>query len=209
MSHDVFISYTSADKKVADAVCARLESQRVRCWIAPRDILPGTEYGEAIVTAIQECRLFVLVFSAEANDSPQVRREVERAVSKRKIIVPFRIADIVPAKALEYSLSNTHWLDAINPPLDARVGELAQAVQHLLEFEAAGAGAARAPRREAPPEAARPDRQVVPGDADDLRQQVAALEKEAAGPDSAALVKSLRKLAGLLQRQGKLVEAEG
>ncbi len=38
---DVFISYSSDDKLIADAICAELESRRIRCWIAPRDALPG------------------------------------------------------------------------------------------------------------------------------------------------------------------------
>ena len=41
MAHDVFISYSTADKTAADAVCAILEGNGVRCWIAPRDIMRG------------------------------------------------------------------------------------------------------------------------------------------------------------------------
>jgi len=40
MAHDVFISYSSKDKTVANAVCATVENRKVRCWIAPRDIPP-------------------------------------------------------------------------------------------------------------------------------------------------------------------------
>lgn len=43
VNHDVFISYASSDKPVADAVCAALEQRGIRCWIAPRDILPGLD----------------------------------------------------------------------------------------------------------------------------------------------------------------------
>jgi hypothetical protein len=56
--------------------------------------------------------LMLLVFSASSNDSPQVRREVERAVHKQLPIVAFRIDDVLPAKSLEYFLSAQHWLDA-------------------------------------------------------------------------------------------------
>jgi len=67
MAHDAFISYSSKDKPAADAVCATLESRGIRCWIAPRDVLPGEEYAAALVNAIHESRLLVLVFSAGAN----------------------------------------------------------------------------------------------------------------------------------------------
>src|ERR1700733_4346090 len=100
MAHKVFICHSSKDKLVADAACAALEAQRIPCWIAPRDILAGDEYGEAIIDALSTCQIVVLIFSLHANDSPQVRREIERAVSKEKIIVPFRIEDVLPTRAM-------------------------------------------------------------------------------------------------------------
>src|SRR5436305_1100841 len=60
MPHDVFISYSSQDKLTADAVCAGLESSGIRCWIAPRDILPGQEWAAAILTALQTRRMLIL-----------------------------------------------------------------------------------------------------------------------------------------------------
>ncbi|MRS03027.1 TIR domain-containing protein [bacterium] len=133
MDQNVFISYSSSDKKIADAICAALEANNTGCWIAPRDILPGTEYGEAIINGIEACRIFLLVFSSRANDSPQVRREVERAVSKGKSIISLRIEAVLPAKALEFALSNTHWLDAIDCPVESISNTLLNSVHHLLK----------------------------------------------------------------------------
>ena len=79
MAHDVFISYAAEDKPIADAVCASLEGKAVRCWIAPRDVLPGMDWGEAIVDALVGSKLLVLVYSSSSNQSAHVRREVERA----------------------------------------------------------------------------------------------------------------------------------
>lgn len=131
MAHDVFISYSSHDKKVADAACARLEQRGRRCWIAPRDV-GGGEWGKAIVDGIREARIFVLIFSGHANRSPQVNREVERAVSKGIPIIPLRIEDVVPSDSLEYFISNQHWLDALTPPLNRHLGQLADVVERLL-----------------------------------------------------------------------------
>jgi hypothetical protein len=132
LAHDVFVSYCHDDKKVADGVCAGLEAKRIRCWIAPRDVLAGTEYAAAILDAIADCPAMVLVFSSHANQSPHTRREVERAVSKNKTIVPFRIDAVSPTGSMEYCLSNTHWLDVIAPPLDMRIAELAITLGRLL-----------------------------------------------------------------------------
>ena len=74
----------------------------------------------------------VLIFSANANQSPQVRREVERAIAKSLPVLPLRIEDIRPQGALEFALSNTHWLDAFAAPADERFAQLAESVMALL-----------------------------------------------------------------------------
>jgi len=64
MTHDVFISYSSKDKPIADAICANVEATGIRCWIAPRDIAPGEDWPTAITKTISHSRILVLVFSA-------------------------------------------------------------------------------------------------------------------------------------------------
>ena len=135
MAHDVFISYSSEDKAVADAVCATLEGRKIRCWIAPRDVLPGIAYAEALIDGITRSRLIVLVFSKNSNKSQQVMREVERAVNKGIPIIPFRIEDVTPSKAMEYFLSAPHWLDALSPPIEKHLQKLADTVEVLLGTE--------------------------------------------------------------------------
>jgi hypothetical protein len=132
MAHDVFICHSSTDKTVADAACATLESQGIRCWIAPRDIQAGTSYAEGIVHAITEAKVMVLIFSATANASQQVEREIERAVHRNIPLIPFRIEDVAPERGLEYFLSTPHWLDAYTPPLEKHLKTLATQVAALL-----------------------------------------------------------------------------
>jgi len=133
MAHDVFISYSSNDKPIADALCAGLEANGVRVWIAPRDIVPGVAWGEAIVDGISASKLMVVVFSDASNRSQQVLREVERAVNKGIGIIPFRIEDVAPTKSMEYFLSSPHWLDALSAPLERHIDELTQTVRVLLQ----------------------------------------------------------------------------
>ena len=54
---DAFISFSSNDKLTADAICAVLEKDKVRCWIAPRDVLPGLNWAESIINGINCSRL--------------------------------------------------------------------------------------------------------------------------------------------------------
>ena len=130
----MFISHSTRDKTAADAACAALEAAGIRCWIAPRVITPGAEWGEAIIEAINQCRVMVLIFSTNANELSQIRREVERAVSKGTPIIPLRIEDIAPARSLEYFIGNVHWLDAMTPPLDAHLRRLVGSVNALLKI---------------------------------------------------------------------------
>jgi hypothetical protein len=132
MAHDVFICHSAKDKATADAVCAVIESNGVRCWIAPRDVTAGMEWSECIIDAIEECRVMVLVFTTNANESSQIRREVERAVNRGVAILPLRIEDILPGRALEYFIGNVHWLDALTPPLESHLQNLAGTVKILL-----------------------------------------------------------------------------
>jgi hypothetical protein len=132
MAHDVFISYPHENKLIADAICSKLESNGVRCWVAPRDILPGQNYAEALLNAIDRATIFVLVFSQSTNNSPHIMSEVTRAFNANKIIIPFRIENIEPSTALEYYIGNAHWLDALTPPLEKQIDQLFRTVSILL-----------------------------------------------------------------------------
>ena len=129
---DVFISYSTQNKLEADAVCAKLEESGIRCWIAPRDILPGTEWGEGIVEGIDQSRLMLLIFSGHSNNSSQVRREVDLAIGKQRPVIPFRLENLVPTGSLVFCLGNTHWFDAFTPPLEQHISRLVGDVRSLL-----------------------------------------------------------------------------
>jgi hypothetical protein len=150
MAHDVFISYSAKNKTTGDAVCAMLESHGIRCWIAPRDVVPGMEWSECIIDAIEEARIMVLIFTAEANDSPQIRREVERAVNHGVAILPLRIENVLPGKALEYFIGNVHWLDALTPPLEAHLQSLAGTIK-ILRARAESGAPSVTPQEDRPP----------------------------------------------------------
>lgn len=132
MAHDVFISYSSKDQGPALAALSGLEAAGIRCWIAPRDVKPGAVWAQAIVDAIAECRVFVVVFSSNANRSGHIVNEVDAAVRKGATVVPFRIENVMPEGAMEYHLRTRHWLDALSPDLTAHVGELTATVSTLL-----------------------------------------------------------------------------
>ena len=130
--HDVFVSYSQADRECAFEIVARLEARAISVWIAPRDVEPSADWAADIIDAIAAARVMVLVFSASTNESSQVRREVERAVSKGLVVLPFRIEDVLPSKSLEYFLSSQHWLDAFPLPREPHYERLCAFLQVAL-----------------------------------------------------------------------------
>jgi TIR domain/FHA domain len=145
---DVFICHSSLDKDVADAVCAVLERNGIRCWIAPRDVMPGN-YGESILDGIEGSHGVVLVFTGNANQSGPVSWEIERAVSKGRWLIPIRFENVLPSRKLELFVSSSHWLDACTPPVEQHLELLATAIRGLLPPDSSRA--ASPPRRSAPP----------------------------------------------------------
>jgi hypothetical protein len=132
MENTVFISYSTKDKYYAEAICSWLERDKLKCWIAPRNIAPGFQYGEAIINAINECRVMVIVFTENANLSKYVCKEVERGLSKGATLIPVRFQNIDPAKTLEFFLSSEQWLDAINPPIEHHLQYLTITIKSII-----------------------------------------------------------------------------
>jgi TolB-like protein/Flp pilus assembly protein TadD len=124
----VFLSYASQDADVAHSICQFLESRGLLCWMAPRDVPPGALYADAIIRGINEARTVVLVLSASAVASSHVGKEIERASSKRKPVIAFRIDAAALSPALEYFLSESQWIDVPALGMPAALAKLAEAV---------------------------------------------------------------------------------
>jgi hypothetical protein len=145
----IFLSYSSQDKLIADAICSRLENQNIRCWIAPRDVNPGADYSNQIADALERSTVMVMVFSSGSNSSRHVKSEIDRAFSLGKAIIPFRVENVEIDKGLSYYLAKTHWLDALTKPLDQHIDRLAGTIRQL-------AGAEPVPVSQIPPSPSAP-----------------------------------------------------
>lgn len=134
----VFVSYASQDTAVANALVEALELCRLRCWIAPRDVVAGSLYADAIVRALNKAKVLVLVLSAHAGTSPHVGKEIERASSKGRPIVALRVDSEPLSPAFEYYLSESQWID-LGSGLEETTATLVDAVRRHLDPAAAGA----------------------------------------------------------------------
>ncbi len=131
MKHDVFISYSSQDKEAANALCHALEDCKIRCWIAPRDIPAGAQYGDLIDEAIKYCKVVVILFSETAAISPWVKGEMNIAFEEQKVIIPFRLDDTPLKGQNRVILNQKHWIDAF-PNYKDKFSDLISAVSNAL-----------------------------------------------------------------------------
>ncbi len=131
----LFVSYASQDKDVASHIVSFLEGRGERCWIAPRDILSSCDWAESIIDGIDSASGMVLLLSRHSNESPQVRREVERAVSRGIPIHPLLLEKVRLSKWMQYYISAHQWNDASDVSLDRRLAELYKAVRAEAESE--------------------------------------------------------------------------
>jgi TolB-like protein len=128
-----FISHASQDAAVANSLVEVLEQQGVRCWIAPRDVIPGSLYADGIVRAINGASVFVLVLSAHAVGSAHVGKEIERASSKRRPIIAVHTDSARLTPAFEYFLSESQWIELAPGDTDTAAAKLVAAVRRHLD----------------------------------------------------------------------------
>ena len=133
--HDVFISYSTKNKNVADAVVADFEQNGIKCWYAPRDILPGEEWVTAITNALEGSKALVLIFTEESNNSRQVMNEIAVAFNAGLTIVPFKLTNDQMSSELEYYLTRVHWLDAVSKPLKKNIQALREYIEVIISAE--------------------------------------------------------------------------
>ncbi len=124
-----FISHATEDHATAERICARLESEGLPCWMAPRDILEGEQWPDAIMRGLDECRVLVLIFSGHSNGSTWVIRELEKAASMSKTVIPVRLEDVQPSQRISFFVGLEQWLDASRPPIEPHIERLINAVR--------------------------------------------------------------------------------
>ena len=62
----------------------------------------GENFQEAVVRAIRSAKVMLLIFTANANDSDEVKKELVLASQSRLIVIPLRLEDIAPDDAFAY-----------------------------------------------------------------------------------------------------------
>ena len=129
---DVFISHSSADRHAASLIKQHLQSQGLRCWKAPDDIFPGESWPQAILRAIGNSEVMLLVWTGNATTSQEVGKELTLAMRNNLTVVPFRLENVAATGEWEYHLANTHWMDAFDGQLEDHLGSLTAYLQRVI-----------------------------------------------------------------------------
>jgi hypothetical protein len=137
MSAAVFISHASRDKQVAITLCDALEQRGIGCWISSRDIVSGANFQESIVQAVRAARVMVLVFTSNANNSSEIKKELALASQHGLTVIPVRVEDVLPNDAFSYEFATRQWIDAFGD-WERAIGRLTEHIRLTLDGGTAG-----------------------------------------------------------------------
>lgn len=133
---DIFISHSSIDKELADALCEMFENKGLKCWIAPRDIRPGSDWAVAINDAISNVKAMVVIYSRNAAQSTQVPKEIALAESRGKFVLPYKVDETPLEGAFAYYLTGAHWIMANPQKNDYKFDELFDVISEVVQSPA-------------------------------------------------------------------------
>ncbi|MDQ1355486.1 MAG: hypothetical protein QG657_5796, partial [Acidobacteriota bacterium] len=131
----IFISHSRQDKDIAEKLCRELEKQGFGCWIFTRDANPVENFAEAIVDAINQSFVLLLVLSENANKSQHVLSEVSLAFDSTVPIFQIKIENVKLSKALKYYIGTKPWLDIYDPPVEKHFPAIISAVAKLVKTD--------------------------------------------------------------------------
>lgn len=131
----VFVSYSHADKKLADAIARGLEERGLSVWIDSKGLRVGDSIITRIATAIAEGDFLLALVSAASRNSSWCRKEIALAMTEginnqRVTVLPLRIGDV----EMPPELKDTLWLVLDPAAVDEALDRVAQDINaHLAD----------------------------------------------------------------------------
>ena len=144
MSAPIFISYSSKDQDIAETIYQALEARGQDCWISCRDVKPGENFQEAIVRALRGAKVMLLVFTSNANNSDEIKKELVLAGRHHVTVVPVRVEDVVPNDAFSYEFATRQWIDLFKN-WEQEIELLSSRLEHMVHDVKPGEAAADPP----------------------------------------------------------------
>jgi hypothetical protein len=127
---EVFIAYGHADRAVADRLYELLRTRRVSAWY-DAFIPAGNDWRDAIVAHLSQAQVMVILLSAAALQSDELKKELAVADQENVPLLAARLENVKPGGAFAYELARGNWFEVFTDP-DARLGELADLLGRLV-----------------------------------------------------------------------------
>ena len=113
MALKVFFSYSTRDLRIVQFVQQMLAGTQVQVFVAEYDVAPGKALAPAVVGAIKECDVFVLLWTQNARTSDWVPQEIGIAKGHGKTIIPVVLQQGLPLPGF---ISDLKYLDVPKDP---------------------------------------------------------------------------------------------
>lgn len=128
----VFISYSSKNQQMADSVRLLLKENNISCWMAPYDIPAGSRYAYVINDALERCSCLLLLLTNASQMSQFVEREIERAITYKKPILPMQLEDLELNSGFKFYIGNSQIIAV--PEIRSDAPEFLQILAGIKEF---------------------------------------------------------------------------
>lgn len=93
MAFKLFVSYSTLDLNEVEQLRLQLKDTPIDVFVAEHSIKPSQALAPTIAAAIEDCDLFVLLWSNNAKNSEWVSQEIGRAHALKKVILPLILTE--------------------------------------------------------------------------------------------------------------------
>ena len=136
MGSDLFLSYSRADRPLAEQFVRTAAARGVNVWY-DEDIEGGRDWRERIVAALGSAKALVILFSKHSNDLRQLIKELAVADNMGKQVIPVLISNCEPQGPYLYELASRNWI-LIHPSPESKLAWLVDKI--VTEQEPHGVG---------------------------------------------------------------------
>lgn len=108
---DIFISYCHKDLDLVTPILKILDHMGVSYFIDREDALLGLNYNEVLERNIRNCKILLMFFTDNYNNSKSCAYEIWAASSQDKAIIPFRFVDTPYCDRIITELRRIDWIE--------------------------------------------------------------------------------------------------
>lgn len=126
---DICVTYSKVNKALAKKIVSKLESDKISCWVAPRDFKAEDE--ESVKKVIEESELLLLIIDKSSANNKETLKALEFALENELEVIPYVIDKIESDLYSEYFLYSFSWVDAYEDSFNNAYEILLEAIDEV------------------------------------------------------------------------------